>query len=290
MEKEKRKVNLSTVILLFIIFILLIALFGMWFYYNHIYKSNTTSNETNLSNTYTNNVTNQEVKKETNVSKAEYIDYLGGNVPVENGYGEEIKASNTINYALLKKYGYDENILGKYYSEGLALGDSPNIQIIECNYDNNVVGKYTKPIKYNMSIVKDGLYPENDNTLEDNLEDFRKELLKEKNNYNESTSDLYVKLNGLSIMNGNCGNYESYINNSRAKKIQVIVDGKATYVFDLKDTNEVQTFDLNYQHSNIGTPITVEVTVLEKYNGQSSSDVYINEIGFGLEANGFGGR
>ena len=285
-EKKEIKVSLTTVILLFLVFILVVSFGIMWCYYNHIHNSNNstnTSQQVNLNNNT--NILNQENEKEEN---AKYVDYSKDTTPVENGYHEKIDASNTINYALLKKYGYNEDIFVKYYSKGLAAGDSPNYEIIESNYENNL-GKYTEPITFNMAMVKDYLYPTNNDTLVNNLKVFKPLLLKERSGYN-SESELYVSLNGLSIMNGNNKSPEAYNNNSRAKKVQVTINDTSKYVFELKDTNEVQLFNLNYKQTDIGTPITVKIEVLETYKGLVSDDIYMNEIGFGLEENGFGGR
>lgn len=282
-EKKEIKVSLTTVILLFLVFVLIVSFGIMWCYYNHIRNSNdltNTNEQVNLNNNY--NILTQDKEK------VKYVDYSKDATPVENGYEEKIHASNTINYALLKKYGYNEDIFVKYYSKGLASGDSPNCEIIESDYKNDL-GKYTEPITFNMAMVKDYLYPTNNDTLVNNLKVFKPLLLKERAGY-DSESELYVSLNGLSIMNGNNESEEAYNNNSRAKKVQVTINNTYKYVFELKDTNEVQLFDLDYKQTDIGTPIAVKIEVLETYKGLVSEDIYMNEIGFGLEQSGFGGR
>ena len=52
-----------------------------------------------------------------------YIEYSQDTTLVKDGFGEKVNASNTINYVLLKKYGYDETVLEKYYSQGIIQGD-----------------------------------------------------------------------------------------------------------------------------------------------------------------------
>lgn len=197
---------------------------------------------------------------------------------VLDGYGEVVEPSNTINYLLLKKYGYSEDLFRKYYFTGRAIGDSPNDLIQESNYNN---AKYTEPLIFDLAMVKDGLYEE-EYIIKSELENFAKLLRTEKN-----SSEIYEVLNGFSIINGN---YEDYINNARAKKIQVTINDEVIKTFELKDIEDVQLFDLNYKQIDISKPINVKIEVLEIYEGKVSNDVYITDIGFGIESFGFGGR
>ena len=190
-----------------------------------------------------------------------------------------VEPSNTINYALLKQYGYNEEIFRKYYFNGKVTGDSPNYLIEESNYENN---KYTEPLIFNLAMVKDGLYKETNNLTKD-LENFSKLLMAENNN-------VYEELHGFSIMNGNCESEEAYINNARAKKIQVTINDEIIKTFELKDTKEVQLLNFNYKQTDISKPINIKIEVLEIYEGKASNDVYITDIGFGIESFGFGGR
>lgn len=100
----------------------------------------------------------------------------------------------------------------------------------------------------------------------------------------------YYEITGMLIMNGNNTSEEEWKNNSRAKKISVIIDGKEEYGFDLEDTMEVQLIDLNYRHNGLDTPIDVEIRVLDTYEGEVSDDVYIADIRFGLDTSIFRGR
>ena len=86
-------------------------------------------------------------------------------------------------------------------------------------------------------------------------------------------------------MNGNNESKEEFLNNARAKKIKVTVNGEKEYTFDLKDTNKIQIFDLDYKQNNIEKPVNIEVEVLEQYEGKTSQDVYISDFGCSISSN-----
>ena len=77
------------------------------------------------------------------------------------------------------------------------------------------------------------------------------------------------------MIHRNCESEEAYINNARAKKIQVTINNETVKIFELKDTKEVQLFDLNYKQTDISKPINVKIEVLEIYEGKETNDVYI---------------
>lgn len=298
--KEKIKMIIILIIITAIIILLVI--------WCNKYKENSNSSEKvvnsqNNINVDQNNSNNEFTKDLSNYS---YYELLG-----MNNSGEEIdesdlikafkrdfnKDENSIMYSLMKN-DYDEEIFLKYYSEGIEKGDIPNYPIIECNYENNL-GKYTKPIIFTMAMVKDYLYnypSDSDSRIDTKeLRKFEKALREEKKERIESgfdlnsTKEIYESLNGISIKNGNCKSEDSYKNNSRAKKLQVTINNKEKHIIELEDTMEVQFFDLNYKQYDIGTPITVKIELLEKYEGLVSDDVYIHEIGVGINSYGFGG-
>lgn len=264
--KEK---NFKIIIYILIVILLLIVLGMIWYSYLPISTHTNQTKQENINNT--------------------------NNVIIQDVVSEKLTVSNDINNALLKKYGYDEKIFEKYYSQGIIQGDSPNYEIIETDFKNNSVIS-GKIFEFNMAIVKDFLYPDNNDTLTNNLKIFKPLLLKERerrqneeNLYGNGISlpDLYISLNGFSIINNNKDSDSKY---SRAKKIKVIINNSQTFTFELKDTNEVQLFDLYYKETDIGKPINAKFEVLETYEGSASNDIYIHEIGFGLSESGFGGR
>lgn len=97
--------------------------------------------------------------------------------------------------------------------------------------------------------------------------------------------DLYYKVGKLAIMNGNNKNKTSYKNNSRAKKIRVTVNNDKKYTFNLKDTNKVQVFDINYKQNTVKKPVEMKVEVLDTYEGDKSNDIYISDLQFTMESN-----
>lgn len=62
-EKNSIKVSLGTVICMFIIFILIIALLGMWYYYNHIKVFDDVLNPNNVLDNVDNNTQYSEIAK-----------------------------------------------------------------------------------------------------------------------------------------------------------------------------------------------------------------------------------
>ena len=102
--------------------------------------------------------------------------------------------------------------------------------------------------------------------------------------------DGFFKITGMLIMNGNNSSEAEWKNNSRAKKIKVIINENEEYIYNLDDTSEVQLIDLNYTQNNTAKPINVEIKILEKYNGDISEDVYISDIRLGLDSSISGGR
>lgn len=277
-EKDEIKINLKMIILLilFIIAIIIIASVVVYNFYKE--KSN------NTENVLIEDLQNVSELKDNISEEEKYLKYL-----IENNVCDE----NSIYYLLSKKYYYDDDeVFIKYYSKVLEIGDCHSYAIVECNYENNLI-KYNKPIIFTMAMVKDYLYNEPyEGARIDNeeLKRFKKRLLEERKSYEPLESiELYEDLNGMSIRNGNCESEESYKNNSRAKKLELTINDTEKHIIELEDTNEVQLCDLNYKQTDIGKPITVKIEVLEVYNGLVSDDIYINEIGFGLTSNGYGG-
>ena len=72
-------------------------------------------------------------------------------------------------------------------------------------------------------------------------------------------------------MNGNNESEKEYKNNSRAKKIKLTINDDKQYIFDLKDTNKVQIFDIDYRQNTIETPVKLDIEFLDKYNGEKTN-------------------
>ena len=86
-------------------------------------------------------------------------------------------------------------------------------------------------------------------------------------------------------MNGNNNSETDYKNNARAKSIKVTINDEKSYVFELKDTNAVQVFDINYKQNTIEKPVSIVTEVLETYPGEKTNDIYISDIQFSIDSN-----
>lgn len=295
-EKKSIKISLGTAIALIIIVILALILAFSIFYFNEKLneaekKLAEKENNTKIENEVSENVS-------TNVKNSyKYIDYTKkGYINLDYDL-EVVKPSNTIRYALLKKYGENYDIFEKYNSKYCPGGDSQILDIIESSTGNTdgEIGIISGVIEFNMAKVKYYIFPNDGESItlsEENLRTFASNLKKERQKYNSmggyNNNEPYEVLNGISIMNGNNNSEDLYNSFSRAKKIEIIVDNDLVKTFDLEDTNEVQTFDINYEHTDISKPINVKIKVLETYPG-TSDDCMISEIGFGMSENGYGG-
>ena len=101
----------------------------------------------------------------------------------------------------------------------------------------------------------------------------------------DNEDNKYFALEKMVVMNGNNTSEEDYKNNSRAKKIKVIVNETEEYILELEDTNKAQIFELNYKQKTISKPIDILIEVLEAYSGDESQDIYISDIQFGIISN-----
>lgn len=189
--------------------------------------------------------------------------------------------------------------------------DSTEILGVETNYpqfdydsDDKKIYKYNDSISYKMAdFYEDYYYLEtslNFDNFNSEVEKVMKSSLKKQTEYQYNNlkklkkwhgyreinyKDLYYKVGKLAIMNGNNKNKTTYKNNSRAKKIRVTVNNDKKYTFNLKDTNKVQVFDINYKQNTVKKPVEMKVEVLETYDGDKSNDIYISDLQFTMETN-----
>lgn len=217
-------------------------------------------------------------------------------------------------YSYLKN-GYKDSTILKYYWEG----DSTEIIKTESNYpqyDENSDGhtryRYTDKIVYKIATFHEDFYATYSSNIENNevngksseiiyaeisnaynskIEEtvkYQWNNLKNLDEYNgEKLSDknYYYQIGKMVIMNGNNNREYTYKDNARAKKIKVTINGEKEYTFDLKDTNKAQEFDIDYKQNGVEKPVTIEIEVLERYNGEKTNDVYISDIQFGITSN-----
>ena len=198
----------------------------------------------------------------------------------------------------------------KYLFVNSSEGDGNSWGFLESNYDkiqentesyssekygNLKIGKYVKPIEVELaelrmsdSSVYDDSYTLNQKTaimwrvLEENVIYLSEEESEEE--YRKFIDAASFSLTGISIMNGDNTREEEYNNHARAKKILVTIDNKNKYIFNLEDTNKPQLLGINYEKEEIMNPINIKIEVLEIYPGLKTDDVYINELGFGVDS------
>ena len=68
--------------------------------------------------------------------------------------------------------------------------------------------------------------------------------------------------------------------------LKIIINDEKEYEIDLKDTNEIQIFNIGYKQDTIEHPVNIVVEVLEQYDGEkNNNDVYISDIQFSIDSN-----
>lgn len=142
----------------------------------------------------------------------------------------------------------------------------------------------------NTVIDKDGhVIERKESTIEEALEYQYNEFKTNWNRYyygnEEFNEQLYFKITGMLLMNGNNLTEENYYNYARAKKIKVTFNGENAKIIDLADTMDAQFIDLQYIHYDISKPVDISVEVIETYDGKVSNDIYIADIQFGISSN-----
>jgi len=147
----------------------------------------------------------------------------------------------------------------------------------------------------NTTIDKDGnVIEKKESTIEEALEYQYNEFKTNWNEYyygnEEFNEQLYFKITGMLLMNGNNLTEENYYNNARAKKIKVTFNGENTKIIYLADTMDAQFIDLQYIHYDISIPVDISIEVLETYEGNVSNNTYIADIQFGISSNIPSGR
>lgn len=264
----------------------------------------------NISKTSVKNILSSISKKQSKIDWEEYPSDIEKQVkkmmkdrlPIEN------EKAMKMSYSILKN-GYEKKM--EEYLYILGDGDGTEIIEVEINYpqfdywsNDKKIYKYKDNISYKMADFCDYYYyPEiasDDDNLGKEMEKVDKYSLEKKTEYQYNNlkklkkwhghreinyKDLYYKVGKLAIMNGNNKNKTTYKNNSRAKKIRVTVNNDKKYTFNLKDTNKVQIFDINYKQNTVKKPVEMKVEVLDTYEGDKSNDIYISDLQFTMESN-----
>lgn len=199
-------------------------------------------------------------------------------------------------YSLLKNESKNSNLLFLYEKGDNTeqLLDESNYKQYEFKSETTNREAYNKIIKYKVAHFNDVCYMYfQSNVHEPNIEldeltkyQYNKLMIdKDYCGYDYLPEETYFEIPNFLIMNGNNESKEAYRNNSRAKKIKVTINEKEEYIFSLKDTNQIQIFDIGYKQNTIETPVNIEIEVLEAYKGEMINDIYISDIQFGINSN-----
>lgn len=97
-------------------------------------------------------------------------------------------------------------------------------------------------------------------------------------------SDRYYAITGLTILNGDSRTEEAYFTGSRARDIRITVNGEYTKEITLTDSPAPQLISLDYTQHTITKPLDITIEVLSSYPG-NTPDIYITEIGVGIDSN-----
>lgn len=304
MEKKKGIKIRFTVAIIIIELVFLISMMTVYYIY-HL-----ADNKKRTKNSSITIVDNQEQKEKIKIekditkdiegtSKYEWEEYPNDDKWMDNTIVENVK-KDSIALKLARKslYSLNKNKIKTFderYYNIFGIGDSTKIIDWTSNYarycypdneKNDLSSKYNDKISYDIAVFNetyyDGYYD-----LETCVKNQYDKLVVKKDyqHYENVPKSFYYEIPNMFIMNGNNESEEEYKNNSRAKKIKVIINKEKEYTFELKDTNKVQVFDIGYKQSNIEKPVNIEVEVLDKYKGEKTEDIYISDIQFGIESN-----
>ena len=91
-------------------------------------------------------------------------------------------------------------------------------------------------------------------------------------------SEIEIAIDGLYLFNGYRKSLKHWKENSRVKKLKVIVNGQDYVVLNLADTDRFQTADFGEIKVKKGTSIRLEI--VEVYPGSKYKDVALSELKF----------
>ncbi len=304
-KKEPKRISLATYIISLIIMFVVAVVAIAFILKDESDRAN--NNAQNNNQVSSNNIEETNNSKEENATKSNYVweeysedmdkeitQWLLGFVEEDSEQTGEDEESVSYDlrkktlYSLSKKYADSSKCAFTHmYVELTGIGDYASFREWDSNYarycypdnkDNDLNAKYTKKIEYNTALFNEAYYTGH-YSLETQVANQEKELAKDYPN-----EKFYYEINKVLIMNGNNENEQLYKENGRAKKIKVTIADKE-YVFELKDTNAVQEFDIDYKQNNISKPVNITVEVIDSFSGEKSEDVYISDIQFSIDSN-----
>lgn len=94
----------------------------------------------------------------------------------------------------------------------------------------------------------------------------------------------YFHITGLTILNGNSRSEAEYFRGSRAREIRIIINDEYETSIHLQDTPAPQLIPLDYTQHTTEYPVDIQIKIVDTYAG-TTEDVYISEIGIGIESN-----
>lgn len=102
--------------------------------------------------------------------------------------------------------------------------------------------------------------------------------------YDIPEKDRYYAATGLTILNSDSRTEAAYFSGSRAKDIRITVNGEYFRDVTLIDSPAPQLISLDYTQHTIAEPLDITIEVLSAYPGEKP-DIYISEIGVGIDSN-----
>jgi len=190
--------------------------------------------------------------------------------------------SNYKQYDWNSEYDEDGNIVEKTIKEyeeaiNIKIGKVNSGCIEKLNNENMIIDEFGNVLETKETTIEE--------TLEYQYNEFKTNWNEYYYGEEEFKEQLYFKITGMLIMNGNNSSEEDYYNHARAKKIKVIFNEQDEKIINLEDTKNVQFIDLQYIHYDISKPVNISVEVLEMYEGKVNNDIYVADVQFGISSN-----
>jgi len=299
--KKEIKVSLGTVICIFIILVLIVALAGMYFYYNNkldfnneeeIFKNIATNINNNL-----NDFTEIELESVKTIKPVKTINKLFKNANEAEAYiGNDeqnrikfYEQEITIGDAILSGLVYESKASStlKEESESYSIENISNFYTENCwceGVEGDGIGEIIEINTFD-SCEKVEMFSSNrsmksiDDTINYLLTDYNTEGGRTGTEITkDNISSYYSEINQIAIINGYAKDDTLWENNNRVKKLKLTIDDTNQFILELEDTKDLQLFDINYKNDNITKKINMKFEILEVYQGEKYDDTCITSI------------
>lgn len=316
-EKKEVKVRLSTVVYLFIILVLVVAL-GVVYYLGFVKNDKVNGELTGNNNiavneqvTETNNTEKEDEtlnKKEKILRPAKKISKLFKNwsdaeqyclkawegTQIEEFYEKEVLVGDALWSGL--NTNYKASSMHKEDTADYNATNLDNFYIDSCwceGVSGNGIGEKIEVSAFASSEHVNNYagfkYKRENATIEDVEEYLLSEYNKQHEDSNkhgsnfpvitkDTISNFYNEVKQIAIINGNAKTDELWENNGRVKKLKLTINNKEEYILELEDTKDLQLFDINYKNDSIIKEVNMEFEVLEVYSGEKYEDVCLTSI------------